>query len=312
MYSVLVLINEKIKVTSVECHSCGPASNHTVLYRCQTCQNGFCDSHINSHAPCFTASYQQPQFQQSTNFGTRNPQSPNQQQSINWILNYTHAMQGDPRREPTNEEYEYILRSNPDIVTSGRESIDLFFGFLLILFVFGFQPVLNGLYSWQYVLILSLIITPAFVLHELGHKYTAIRYGKYARFTMIRKYLQMSLLFGFLGIRLAAPGATVILGKTTDDENGKFAAAGPAINFILAVIFFVLSQIFSNTYFPSLDWSLHEILILAIQVNSGLGLFNLLPVWQLDGKKILNWKSTVWIGLILLNATMLASSFLLF
>lgn len=329
MDQVLDLINEVIHNNLVECHTCGPNNNHSVLYRCQSCNNGFCESHVSIHSPCFSGSSsnnQQTPFQRNVytsqtnqpypnqrqpNRQQPNQQQPNQQQSVNWLLNYARFAQG-PRREPTDEEYEHYLRSNPEIVTSGRESTDLLFGFLLILFVFGFRPVLEGLYTWQYVLILSLIITPAFVLHELGHKFAAIKYGKYARFTMIRRYLRMSLLFGFIGIPLAAPGATVILGKSSNDENGKFAAAGPAINFILAVVFLGISQIISDTYYTSLDWSLHEILQLAIQVNSGLGLFNLLPVWQLDGKKILNWKSSVWIGLIILNAILFASSLILF
>ncbi len=319
MDQVLVLINEIFYNNLVECHTCGPNSNHSVLYRCQSCQNGFCESHVSTHSPCFATSSQSNQqfpFQRNVFTSPRNQphsnqQPPNQQQSVNWILNYARFAQG-PRREPTDEEYEHFLRSNPEIVTSGRESTDLLFGFLLILFVFGFRPVLDGLYTWQYVLILSLIITPAFVLHELGHKFAAIKYGKYARFTMIRRYLRMSLLFGFLGVPLAAPGATVILGKSTNDENGKFAAAGPAINFILAMIFLVLSLLLPDTFYSSLDWSLHEILKLSIQVNAGLGLFNLLPVWQLDGKKILNWDKVVWIGLIILNALLFASSLLFF
>jgi Zn-dependent protease len=289
----------------VECQTCGQGRDHTVLYRCQYCQSGHCDEHINNHKPCFA----QQQFNQ------QQPQQYNPQTQFRQFTPFgitTSQYHRPVRREPTNEEYEYFLQSNPEILTSGKESGDLLLGFLLLVFFVGFRPLVNGLYTWQYVLVLSVVIGPAFILHELGHKYAAIHYGKYARFTLIRRYAMWTLFFGFVGFGIAGPGATVILGRSSKEENGKFAAAGPAINFILAMIIIGISLITEDVYFSSLGHSLDEILALGILINAILGLFNLLPFLMLDGKKILNWNQLVWVSLVALNGLMLYARFTLF
>jgi len=282
----------------VECQVCGPARDHGVLYRCQSCQGGFCENHINNHQPCFgnQQNYQQP---------------PYQQPSMQWAINIP-PLSHQVRREPTNEEYEYFLQSNPEVLTTGKESYDLALGFLLLVFFVGFRGLVDGFYTWQYVLVLSIVIGPAFILHELGHKYAAIKYGKYARFTLIRRYAWMTLIFGFIGFGIAGPGATVILGRSTKEENGKFAAAGPAINFVLAIVLIGISLIFPNQRYDFIGRSLDDVLGLGVLINAALGLFNLLPILMLDGKKILNWNQGAWIVLVALNGLMLYAYFTMF
>lgn len=238
-------------------------------------------------------------------------QSQYQQPSVHWTVNipsYTPPV----RREPTNEEYEYYLQSNPEVLTTGKESYDLVLGFLLLVFFVGFRGLVDGFYTWQYVLMLSVVIGPAFILHELGHKYAAIKYGKYARFTLIRRYAWMTLIFGFIGFGIAGPGATVIMGRSTKEENGKFAAAGPAINFVLAIFIILLSLILPNPHWDFIGRSLDDILALGVLINAALGLFNLLPVLMLDGKKILNWNQGVWIALVAMNGLMMYAYFTMF
>lgn len=282
----------------MECQVCGSNKDHDVLYRCQSCQGGFCDAHINTHNPCFG----QQQYHQQNQY---------QQPQVQWTMNIPQYSR-PVRREPTDEEYEHFLQSNPEVLTTGKESYDLVLGFFLLVFFVGFRGLYEGRYTWQYVLVISMMIGPAFILHELGHKYAAIKYGKYARFTLIRRYAWMTLFFGFIGFGIAGPGATVILGRSTKEENGKFAAAGPAINFVLALLIIGLSLILPNPHYNVIGQSLDDILGLGVLINSALGLFNLLPILMLDGKKILNWNQAVWIALVALNGLMLYSFLILF
>lgn len=279
----------------MECQTCGSAVNHDVLYRCEQCLNSYCDRHINTHHGAAN---------KGTVGTTFTTPIDSYSQSQQWQINLSQLGMQRQRvqyREPTQEEYEMYLRSNPQVLTTGRESLDLILGFLLIAFVFGFRPLIDGDRSMIFVLLLTLIIGPAFILHELAHKYAAIHYGKYARFTLIRQMAYLTLLFGFLGFGIAGPGATMIVGRSNERETGIFAAAGPATNFVLASLGVMMTLIVPNSYIPSIGENLHWVFYLIIFINSFLALFNLIPVSLLDGRKIKTWNQQAWILLIVLN-----------
>lgn len=67
------------------------------------------------------------------------------------------------------------------------------------------------------------------------------------------------------------------------------AAAGPIMNFIIAFIFLIIYVIYglSITTITSLTRIISSILISVISVNIGLGVFNLIPIYPLDGSKVL-------------------------
>ncbi|HJJ99300.1 MAG TPA: site-2 protease family protein [Methanocorpusculum sp.] len=151
----------------------------------------------------------------------------------------------------------------------------------------------------------------SFVLHELAHKFVAIRYGYWAEF---RKNTQMLLIAVVLavitGIVFAAPGATLIntAGREmTRKENGIISLAGPLANLILAVPFLVcmiagvllggvpISMFFT---FPGFLFYLGMV---GFQVNAMLAFFNMLPVGPLDGRKILRWNAVVFVALTALS-----------
>jgi len=213
------------------------------------------------------------------------------------------------QRAPTKNEYELYLRSNPQVLTTGRESLDLMGAMLMLAFVFGFQPVLTGNRTINYVILLVLVISPAFILHEMGHKYAAIYYKKYARFTLIRQMFFITFLVGLLGFGIAGPGATMIIGNSTKKESGIFAAAGPAVNFVLALISYIIILLTPNVMISFFEMGLHEIFYLSMFINSFLGLFNLIPFGMLDGKKITAWSNEVWILLVILNGYMFYIAF---
>jgi Zn-dependent protease len=153
---------------------------------------------------------------------------------------------------------------------------------------------------------------PSFVLHELAHKFMAIRYGYWAEFRKNTQMLLMAIVVSVIvGIVFAAPGATLIntTGREmTKKENGIISLAGPLTNLVLVIpfLFCLIGGVLfgggtSSTFtFPGF---LTYLGIMGFQVNAMLAFFNMLPVGQLDGKKILHWNAMAFM-------TLIAASFL--
>lgn len=103
----------------------------------------------------------------------------------------------------------------------------------------------------------------ACVCHELGHYWTICAMGGKID-----------------GVRLTVIGAEMILsGQLNYWKEGVAALAGPAVNFLLARIFLCWERgaLFSG-------------------INLILGLFNLLPVWRLDGGRVLHCALALCVG----------------
>lgn len=68
------------------------------------------------------------------------------------------------------------------------------------------------------------------------------------------------------------------------------AAAGPIMNFILAFVFLIIYAIYGLTVttITATTKIIGTILVSIISVNIGLGVFNLIPIYPLDGSKVLN------------------------
>jgi Zn-dependent protease len=77
------------------------------------------------------------------------------------------------------------------------------------------------------------------VLHELAHKFTAMRFGYWAEFRKDNQMLLIAVVLAALaGVVFAAPGATVVYGdRIGRRENGLISAAGPATSLALALGF---------------------------------------------------------------------------
>lgn len=127
-----------------------------------------------------------------------------------------------------------------------------------------------------------------FVLHELGHKYIAIRYGCRAFYKMWVEGLVLALGMAFItngGFIFAAPGATYIHKPgMTMRENGIISLAGPLVNIALGFLFFYIAT--------ATPWK--DLGHLGFRVNIFLALFNLVPIGPLDGSKVFGWSRKVW------------------
>src|SRR3989338_6050712 len=94
------------------------------------------------------------------------------------------------------------------------------------------------------------IVSTAFVLHELAHRFLARRFGCYAEYRMWKQGIIMALLFSLFGFVFAAPGAVLIhprsdmWGSTaaiTRKKSGLISLAGPLTNVLLSAAFFAAS-----------------------------------------------------------------------
>ncbi len=165
-----------------------------------------------------------------------------------------------------------------------------------------------------------------FLLHELAHKYTAIRYGYMAEFKADMNGLILTIIMSVLGFVVAAPGAVVISGRASDRDNaGNFAAgnpdddeywdrltnskvgrhelniaiAGVVVNLIMAALFLVLLRGHFVPWHVShgylvLDSLLTEIAYTGMRINIVLAAFNMIPFGPLDGAKVLRANRLVW------------------
>jgi len=154
----------------------------------------------------------------------------------------------------------------------------------------------------------------AFILHEMAHKFTAIKFGFWAEF---RKDNNMLLIMGALaalvGMIFAAPGATVIYDTTgrgiSREQNGKISIAGPLINLLLCIPFVIIFLI-GGGFSAAVSGNLFAKLGLAgIQINAIIAAFNLLPVSILDGRKVWAWNKVVFVVTVIVAFGALLASF---
>jgi len=135
--------------------------------------------------------------------------------------------------------------------------------------------------------VMSLItVGVAFVLHELAHKFSAMRYGYWAEFQKDNQMLLVAVVMAALvGIVFAAPGATYIYGNATRTENGRISAAGPITNLLLCIPFAALWLLGGEL--------LAIVGLVGLRVNAMIATFNMLPISILDGRKVLAWNPAV-------------------
>ncbi len=160
--------------------------------------------------------------------------------------------------------------------------------------------------DFEYVLAAFIATFTAFVLHEMGHKFAAIRRGYVAHFqvwtwgialTLITALVfQGSFLFGAPGAVYIAPSvAASAYGYYSSRQNSPkrdtmlISAAGPGVNLAFTLFFLGVFLFTPFNGFTTL------VAIRGFGLNVGLGAFNMLPVPPIDGYKI--FKGNILIGL---------------
>jgi Zn-dependent protease len=138
----------------------------------------------------------------------------------------------------------------------------------------------------------ALTVGVGFIFHEFSHKLVAQKFGCFAEYRGSDQMLFLAVLMAFAGFVFAAPGAVLIAGPVDWRRNGKISAAGPAANIAIAAGFYALAHVFGGL--PGTVFSV------GYQINGWLAFFNLIPVWNLDGRKILYWSKGAYAVLVIL------------
>jgi Zn-dependent protease len=182
-----------------------------------------------------------------------------------------------------------------------RERKDLFIAWLAIALAFTFIFITREVSIIEFLEWFSISLVTVgigFILHEMAHKFTAIRFGYRAEFRKNTQMLLFAVILAVLtsqflgaGFVFAAPGATVIYGGVLSrEQNGRISIAGPLTNLILCIPFGMM-------YLSGVQGPLGVIGFLigvvGLQVNAMIAFFNMLPVSVLDGRKILSWNPPV-------------------
>lgn len=187
-----------------------------------------------------------------------------------------------------------------------RERRDLLIAWLAISIAFTLIYIRGGVNvaGFIFFFVMSLLtVGVAFILHELAHKFTAMRYGYWAEFKKDNQMLLVAVVMAALvGVVFAAPGATYIYGNATRAENGRISAAGPLTNLLLCIPFALL-MLFGGGLIGIVG-------LVGFRVNAMIATFNMLPISVLDGRKILAWNPAVFAVLMAASAGLLIWSLL--
>ncbi len=187
-----------------------------------------------------------------------------------------------------------------------RERRDLLIAWLAISIAFTLIYIRGGVNvtGLIFFFVMSLLtVGVAFILHELAHKFTAMRYGYWAEFKKDNQMLLVAVVMAALvGVVFAAPGATYIYGNATRAENGRISAAGPLTNLLLCIPFALL-MLFGGGLIGIVG-------LVGFRVNAMIATFNMLPISVLDGRKILAWNPAVFAVLMAASAGLLIWSLL--
>ncbi len=199
-----------------------------------------------------------------------------------------------------NQPYHRQIKIGP-VSTSEAELKDLIKAWIAISIAFGILLSGASIFSAKFYssfVVASLSVGIGFIFHEMGHKLMAQRYGCFAEFRSSNLMLLLAVMMSFLGFVIAAPGAVMIAGPVGKRRNGKISAVGPAMNIAVALLFLAILLIPPTGI-------LKQIAYYGFLINTWLALFNMLPLWNFDGKKILQWNKIVYAVMILIALSLM-------
>lgn len=155
----------------------------------------------------------------------------------------------------------------------------------------------------QFVIAIAILIVPLFIsisFHEWAHGYIAYKFGdptpKLQGRLTLNPFAHLdpfgTLMLFTIGIGWAKP---VILNPSYYPSKTKqmlVALAGPACNFLLALIFgfiLVFLQLINTEVNGDIFQTLVTSLNIIIRINLILAIFNMIPIPPLDGSRVLAW-----------------------
>ncbi|NWF96283.1 MAG: hypothetical protein HXY34_09075 [Candidatus Thorarchaeota archaeon] len=186
-------------------------------------------------------------------------------------------------------------------------SISLVLVALVAISVMGQVPigVINGFILLAYFASVGLLWIPlaivavfllSFIAHELAHKFAAQHYGMWSEFRMTPQGYYLSLLAILTAFPIFGTGAVMTGGAGDRDQYAKSTLAGPLTNLLIAVAMISLGLVLGLA--SGVPFGVLLILRYAAQLNSFIGLFNMIPFPPFDGGTVLRWNKSTWIVLV--------------
>ncbi|MHA1230993.1 MAG: AN1-type zinc finger domain-containing protein [Candidatus Helarchaeota archaeon] len=315
-----------------KCHICG--QEIYMPFKCKYCGKMFCSKHrlpenhncdkINE--PISPEVEVQPQYDYySYEVPSSQPTTP-VQETVQWGPPPDNPnIRGPFYDENGNIYYEeripiYRITKPDKPILSYFSKIELYHLAIGILLMFGVS--FSMFYSYviwlavpftlPQILVLCAIVVPGFLFHEFGHKFVGIKLNCWSEFRLIKRMaiLTAITIIPFPFVKFVLPGAVMISDVDPEKDKikmGKIAIAGPYVNFVMGGIFIIIGYILMIT--PEYTAQLWGFTILmGSELNIFLGVFNLIPVFVLDGLKVYRWNKSIYfislaIGIFLLFLT---------
>jgi len=128
--------------------------------------------------------------------------------------------------------------------------------------------------------VLTILFFGCVVLHELGHSLTAMRYG-----VRVPRILLLPI------------GGMAEMDHIPRQPSAEFliTIAGPAVNFVIAAVLLPFTWRYALGLEAIADFSGAEILTQLFLANLVMGTFNLVPVYPMDGGRILRSILAIWL-----------------
>jgi Zn-dependent protease len=135
-------------------------------------------------------------------------------------------------------------------------------------------------FNWDDFKFAVMVTAPAVILHEFGHKFTAMAFGATATFNAAYIFLGIGILMKLLnfGFIFFVPAYVAWSGSVTHFQSAGIAFAGPLVNLLIWVAaFFVLKKKKGLTRTESHFW------VMTKKINLFLFIFNMIPIIPFDG-----------------------------
>ncbi len=188
-----------------------------------------------------------------------------------------------------------------------REIVHLVASLLVLTIAFSYPST-----GMEALAIAAVGVGSGFLLHELAHKFTALRYGYVADYEASPTGLLLAIGLSVLtkgGFVFAAPGAVMIRGKwiynpyedvhrEAEKEFAYISVSGAVVNLALAVLFYTAS------FFTDRSGLAYAVMAKCAFINVFLAGFNMIPFGPLDGAKVWRYNPVLW-GLIGIPAIIL-------
>ncbi len=162
-----------------------------------------------------------------------------------------------------------------------------------IIFTGGIGGVVKDPVDFLYFIPIAFVaVSLSFILHEYMHKVVAQKFGAMAAFRKWDWGIGITLVTSFFGFLIGLPGATMIYtSRFTQKEEGYVSLAGPLTNF---AVFLVVLAVWYLTPANMIGKYVQDMISVTLFISVWLAFFNMLPIYPLDGSKVLRWNKAVY------------------